>query len=394
MRNHDHDYAPPPAGAAEGDLGELVASKADGEAGAVRPEDGRPRARGREAEDAVHRTGRISPTGDGLVKGARSLERLDGFVGESEVFLAMLGDLCRLAHAGFGLRAWGERGTGKELVARRYHELGPRASRPFVVLNAGQITPTLAESVLCGHERGAFTNAHALHHGVFERANGGTLFIDEVGELPLEVQPMLLRILQQREVVRLGGSRTIRVDVNVVVATNRDVQDLVARGLFRADLFDRLALPLIRVPPLRERGGQDVALLADHFAREFGKTVGAEVQLASGAYRVLVDHDWPGNVRELRNVIRAGVAHSPDLDLDRPGVVCVTADAVRAAISACCARTTGKEGHRRKDRAIEGELRADVSRRLAEGESATSIAKDLAQRGIHVSSKTVLRCRE
>jgi transcriptional regulator with GAF, ATPase, and Fis domain len=197
----------------------------------------------------------------------------------------------------------GETGTGKELVARAVHELGPRRAGPFVRVNCAALTPSLVESELFGHEKGAFTGAQQRRLGRFELADGGTLLLDEIGELPLELQPKLLRVLQEQEFERLGGTRPVRVDVRVVSSTNRDLAKAVEEGRFRQDLFYRLAVFTVRVPPLRERPG-DCGVLADAFVREQARRLGKPLTgIAPRAMERLLAHAWPGNVRELANVI-------------------------------------------------------------------------------------------
>ena len=197
----------------------------------------------------------------------------------------------------------GETGTGKELIARAVHELSPRRSGPLVKVNCAALSPSLVESELFGHERGAFTGAQQRRLGRFELADGGTLLLDEVGEVPVEMQPKLLRVLQEHEFERVGGTRPVRVDVRIVSATNRDLARAVEEGRFRADLFYRLAVFPIDVPPLRERPG-DCATLAEGFVREQAHRLGKSLTgLSPGALDRLLAHDWPGNVRELANVV-------------------------------------------------------------------------------------------
>ena len=197
----------------------------------------------------------------------------------------------------------GESGTGKELVARAIHHASVRAHGPFVAVNCAALPDTLLESELFGHERGAFTGADRQRPGRFEQARGGTLFLDEIGELSGAVQAKLLRVLQEREFQRVGGSATLRADVRIVAATNRDLEREVASGRFREDLFYRLNVFAVHLPPLRARG-DDVVLLADHFVREIGGRMGkGEPGLSRDAREVLLAHTWPGNIRELSNAI-------------------------------------------------------------------------------------------
>ena len=201
----------------------------------------------------------------------------------------------------------GETGTGKEVVARSTHQASLRASGPFMVFDCGAVPENLIESALFGHEKGAFTGATAARQGVFEMAHGGTVFLDELGELALELQPKLLRVLEQREVKRVGGTRPIKVDVRVVAATNRDLQAEVRRGSFRQDLFYRLSVVRVALPPLRERK-DDVPLLLQQFLKLGRFNRGADGQrrvrqISRPALDRLLAYDWPGNVRELHNVV-------------------------------------------------------------------------------------------
>ena len=201
----------------------------------------------------------------------------------------------------------GETGTGKELVARAVHDESPRKHGPYVKLNCAALPAGLAESELFGHERGAFTGAVSRTDGRFQQAHGGTLFLDEIGELPLELQPKLLRTLQEQEYERLGGGRTVRVNVRLIAATNEDLQEMVLQRRFRADLFYRLNIFPISIPPLRHRR-EDIPLLVGHFLRALAPRVNKEVtKIADEALEVLKRWEWPGNVRELQNVIERAV---------------------------------------------------------------------------------------
>jgi two-component system nitrogen regulation response regulator GlnG len=219
----------------------------------------------------------------------------------------------------------GESGTGKELVARAIHDLGGRRAAPFVAINMAAIPRDLIEAELFGHERGAFTGAAQRSAGRFEQAAGGTLFLDEIGDMPIEAQTRLLRVLQQGEFTTVGGARTIRADVRIVAATNRDLAAQVGAGLFREDLFYRLNVVPIALPPLRERGA-DVALLAHHFLDRAVEQGLPRRRLAADAVAVLHAHRWPGNVRELENLMRRLAVLARDEVID--------ADAVRAVIGA------------------------------------------------------------
>jgi formate hydrogenlyase transcriptional activator len=213
---------------------------------------------------------------------------------------------------------YGETGTGKELIARAIHDLSPRRSKPFVKLNCAAIPTGLLESELFGHEKGAFTGAIAQRIGRFEVANGGTIFLDEIGEIPLELQTKLLRVLQEREFERLGSSRTLRTDARLIAATNRDLEAMVGEQKFRSDLFFRLNVFPVHVPPLRERDG-DIPLLVRHFAQQFSRRMNKTIKtIPSATMDALCRYHWPGNIRELQNVIERAVIIStgPALSVD------------------------------------------------------------------------------
>jgi len=217
----------------------------------------------------------------------------------------------------------GETGTGKDVIARAIHQLGARREQAFVRLNCAAIPTGLLESELFGHEKGAFTGAISQRIGRFELAHRGTVFLDEVGEIPLELQPKLLRVLQEREFERLGSARTLKTDARLIAATNRDLAALVDEQKFRQDLFYRLNVFPIQVPPLRERR-EDIPYLVEHFVRKAARECNRDVRsVSAGALEVLSRYDWPGNVRELENVIHRAVVlasspvlHLPDVPLD------------------------------------------------------------------------------
>jgi formate hydrogenlyase transcriptional activator len=212
----------------------------------------------------------------------------------------------------------GETGTGKELVARAIHDVSDRSRRPFVKLNCAAIPSTLLESELFGHERGAFTGAVAQRIGRFELADGGTLFLDEVGEIPLEVQPKLLRVLQEHEFERLGGTRTLKVDVRIIAATNRDLRGMVRARRFRDDLYYRLNVFPIAIPPLRERP-DDIEALVGHFVDQFAVRMNRQIDvIPRETLDALRRYQWPGNVRELENVIQRAVILSTGPRLTLP----------------------------------------------------------------------------
>jgi formate hydrogenlyase transcriptional activator len=206
---------------------------------------------------------------------------------------------------------YGETGTGKELIARAIHDLSPRHAKPFVKLNCAAIPTGLLESELFGHEKGAFTGAIAQRIGRFEVADSGTIFLDEIGEVPLELQSKLLRVLQEREFERLGSSRTLRADARLIAATNRDLESMVNELKFRSDLFFRLNVFPIQVPPLRERQ-EDIPLLVLHFTQQFSRRLNRGIDtIPSAAMDALCRYRWPGNIRELQNVIERTVIISP-----------------------------------------------------------------------------------
>ena len=237
-------------------------------------------------------------------------------IGTSMELCAALEHLSKVARTDATVLIHGETGTGKELFARALHAQSTRSERVFVTLNCAAIPANLFESELFGHERGAFTGAHARYIGHFEQAEGGTLFLDEIGELPLDLQPKLLRMLQEREFERLGSTRTRHADVRIVAATNQDLETLVREKRFREDLFYRLSVFPIRVPPLRERR-RDVPLLVEHFVRKFGARMNKPVGVPSAANLAeLLAHSWPGNVRELEHVVERAVILSGEGTLD------------------------------------------------------------------------------
>ncbi|HEU5058733.1 MAG TPA: sigma-54 dependent transcriptional regulator, partial [Kofleriaceae bacterium] len=229
--------------------------------------------------------------------------RAGHIVGASPVMTDMLETVAQVARSRASVLVTGESGTGKEMVARAIHHLSPRAAAPFIAVHCGALAESVLESELFGHERGAFTGAAVRRQGRFEQADGGTLFFDEIGDIPASIQVKLLRFLQERELERVGGNQTIRVDVRVVAATNADLKEMVRAGTFREDLLYRLDVVSIQVPPLRERAG-DVPLLAAHFLSRFCREEGRAIRgfTAEAATRLLT-YGWPGNVRELENAV-------------------------------------------------------------------------------------------
>jgi len=239
-------------------------------------------------------------------------------VGKSASLRRVLKQVETVAPTDSTVLIYGDTGTGKELIARAIHDLSPRRSKPFVKLNCAAIPTGLLESELFGHEKGAFTGAIAQRIGRFEVANGGTIFLDEIGEVPLELQTKLLRVLQEREFERLGSSRTLRTDARLIAATNRDLEAMVSEQKFRSDLFFRLNVFPVHVPPLRERQG-DIPLLVRHFTQQFSRRMNRMIDtIPSAAMDALSRYHWPGNIRELQNVIERAVIIStgPTLSVD------------------------------------------------------------------------------
>jgi len=239
------------------------------------------------------------------------LDRAHGFdslVGRHPAMVRLYEQIAQVSQTHATVLVTGESGTGKELVARAVHRQSARRDAPFVAVNVAAIPDGLFESEMFGHEKGAFTGAHARKLGRFELAHGGTLFLDEVGSLRVDLQAKLLRALQEREVERLGGTKTIPVDVRVIAATNVDLRSLVRARAFREDLYYRLNVATLSIPPLRERK-DDIAILVEHFIRKYAREFKKDVRgISRGALPSLAAYDWPGNVRELENVIERSVA--------------------------------------------------------------------------------------
>ena len=237
-------------------------------------------------------------------------------LGESEAIKRTVAETQRVALTETNVLLLGESGTGKELFARALHHLSNRREKPFVAINCAAIPETLIENELFGHERGAFTGASDRRLGKFELAAGGTVFLDEIGELPLAVQGKLLRVIEEKTVDRIGGRAPLPVDVRIVAATNKDLKAAVEKGEFRGDLFFRLAVFPIEIPALRQRDN-DVLLLARDFAAQLGKELrGREATLSEDSLRALQAHDWPGNVRELENAIERACILTDTMQLE------------------------------------------------------------------------------
>jgi DNA-binding NtrC family response regulator len=252
-----------------------------------------------------------------------SAERFGRLLGRSPVIRRTFALLETVAKEDVTVLLIGETGTGKDLAAESIHEASPRAEKPFVVVDCGAIAPSLFESELFGHERGAFTGADKRRVGALAEANGGTLFLDEIAKLPLELQPKLLRALDRHEIRPIGSSRTIAVDVRVIAASDRNLRVEVNEGRFREDLFYRLNVVCVRMPPLRERS-DDVPLLALHFLRQF--THDSAGELPAKDLEALINYPWPGNVRELRNHIEQMAALSHRHEVGRENGLIVDAD--------------------------------------------------------------------
>jgi transcriptional regulator with GAF, ATPase, and Fis domain len=251
----------------------------------------------------------ISWLGETIEREQADEDRFGDVVGRSVRMRELFAQLDRIAATEYTLLIEGETGTGKDLIAESIHARSARANEPFVVFDCGAVSRTVIESELFGHERGAFTGAQAVHQGLFEQAQGGTLFLDEIGELPLELQPKLLRVLERREVRRVGGRGVIEVDVRIIAATNRNLRVEMQRGAFRQDLYYRLAQSQVVVPPLRDREG-DVELLLEHFLSQ-ARPPRRLSDVPADVLEMFRVHRWPGNVRELKNAVQRLVV-TPD----------------------------------------------------------------------------------
>jgi len=230
-----------------------------------------------------------------------------GMIGESAAFQEVLRNINLVAPTDATVLVHGETGTGKELVARAIHDLSGRSKQPFIKVNCAAIPATLLESELFGHEKGSFTGAFAQKLGRFELAHKGTLFLDEIGEIPLELQSKLLRAIQEQELERLGGNRTIHVDIRLVAATNRNLKEMVDEGKFRSDLYYRLDVFPLTVPPLRQRQ-RDIPLLIRYFAQKYAKRLNREIdEIPTTTMEALTKYAWPGNIRELQHIIERSV---------------------------------------------------------------------------------------
>src|SRR5688572_13724925 len=303
-------------------------------------------------------------------------------IGESEALKRAVSETQRVAQTEATVLLLGESGTGKELFARAVHHLSARRDKPFVAINCAAIPETLIENELFGHERGAFTGAGDRRQGKFELASSGTVFLDEIGELPLAVQGKLLRAIEEKSVDRIGGKAPIPVDVRIVAATNKDLRAAVDNGEFRGDLFFRLAVFPIEIPPLRDRG-EDIVLLAHHFAAQLGKELrGREATLGDRSLAALRAHGWPGNVRELENAIERAciLADNASLEPTNLGFGSEQSWDVKT-LGFDTAGTLGEAA----DRAVRLVERQKIKETLAANENKTAAAETLG-----VSYKTLL----
>jgi formate hydrogenlyase transcriptional activator len=260
----------------------------------------------------------VAARGRQAMEGKTANDSFEGIVGASRSLREVLDLVRTVAPTDSTALILGETGTGKELIARAIHNISPRSGHPFVRLNCAAIPFDLMESELFGHEKGAFTGAFAQKIGRFEMADKGTLFLDEIGDIPLALQPKLLRVLQEQEFERLGSGRTHRINVRVVVATHRDLEEMVRRNEFRSDLYYRLNVFPIVLPPLRDRQ-QDISQLVSHFVEVFGRKMGKRITcIPNEALSALIAYPWPGNVRELQNLIERAVILSNNGVLPNP----------------------------------------------------------------------------
>jgi two-component system, NtrC family, nitrogen regulation response regulator GlnG len=328
--------------------------------------------------DALSRTvqSALARGSGGVAEPIEAEDRALPLIGRSPAMQDVYRIIARVVSNDLTVLVSGESGTGKELVARAIHDLGPRRRSPFLALNMAAIPRELIEAELFGHERGAFTGAQARSAGRFEQAAGGTLFLDEIGDMPMEAQTRLLRVLQSGEFTTVGGARTIRADVRIVAATNRELGQLVATGQFREDLFYRLNVVPVTLPALRARR-QDIALLARHFLDSAAEDGLPRKQLDSDAIAVLEAYDWPGNVRELENMMRrvAVLARDERIDADEvramlggatPTVAAIGDAGIDAAIRARIARLAIEEPAALDDGTLYDRIIAEVERPLIE----------------------------
>lgn len=307
---------------------------------------------------------------------------LPNIIGKSEKIVAVARNIQKAAPARTTILLTGESGTGKELFARAIHNLSGRNDYPFVAINCAALPGNLMESELFGHEKGAFTGAHARKLGKFELANRGTVFLDEVGELDLELQAKLLRVIQEGEIERVGGTKTLKIDVRLVAASNKDLEEEVAAGRFREDLFYRLSVFPIRIPPLRERR-EDIPLLAEYFLKKYAADLKAGVEsISPEALGMLAGHDWKGNVRELENTIERAIILSDGNVIEAGHILPGTRPAAREGEESPAGGSLDEVGKRA--------LRAAESERIRRALAESSGNKTRAAEALKVSYKTLL----
>lgn len=246
---------------------------------------------------------------ESLKKELKGRYKIENIIGQSDRMQEVFEAMERVASSRASVLLRGESGTGKELIAKAIHYMSPRSKGPFVKFNCASIPEGLLESELFGHEKGAFTGAITQRKGRFELADGGTIFLDEIGDLPLQLQPKILRVLQEKEFERVGGEKTIKVDVRLIAATSRNLEELISKGRFREDLYYRLNVVPIFLPPLRDRK-EDIPLLIEYFLKRFNEENKKNVSITPQALRVMIEYHWPGNVRELENTIERLVVMS------------------------------------------------------------------------------------
>lgn len=252
----------------------------------------------------------LQQVNQGLRRKINSLQRSKKIIGQSPAFLKILEQIDVVAKSDVPVLIQGESGTGKELVASSIHESSARADKPFLKINCSAIPETLVESILFGHEKGAFTNAVSTRQGLFEEANDGTLLLDEISEMPIHLQAKLLRVLQEQTLTRVGSSKETSVDVRIIATTNRNIEELIAEGGFRSDLYYRLNVFPITIPPIRERR-DDIQLLVRHFLEIFRKKYKFEgKEVSEKSWEIILEYDWPGNVREIENLVERAFLYS------------------------------------------------------------------------------------
>jgi len=305
-------------------------------------------------------------------------QSLGAMLGRSAAMLEVFRAVERIAQSRASVLITGESGTGKELAARAIHEGSPRKDGPFIAINCGAIPPDLIESELFGHEKGAFTGAHERHVGHFEAAQGGTVLLDEIGELAPPLQVKLLRALQERQIQRVGGTAPIDIDVRVLAATNRDLEQEVAAGRFREDLFYRINVVPLELPPLRERR-EDIRLLAEHFLEQAGAESGRKLSFARETLAALEAHRWPGNVRELENAVE----HAATLSEGERIELSALPPALRSASSTEALRDGVRQGTLGFDEAVsrfERELLREALERHGWNQTRTAAALGITRR--------------